>query len=84
MDRLFTAIANRVSAFVGQPIAFMIALTIVIVWGVTGPVFQYSDTWQLVINTGTMTYDQVVAMIVSAYRAKYPTPTEASPTVNKH
>lgn len=53
MDRLFTAIANRVSAFVGQPIAFMIALTIVIVWGVTGPVFQYSDTWQLVINTGT-------------------------------
>lgn len=53
MDRLFTAIANRVSAFVGQPIAFILALAIVIVWGVTGPVFQYSDTWQLVINTGT-------------------------------
>ena len=45
----------------------------------------YSDDhYDLVINTGTMTYDQVVAMIVSAYRAKYPTPTEASPTVNKH
>lgn len=53
MDRLFTAIANRVSAFVGQPIAFILALAIVIVWGVTGPIFQYSDTWQLVINTGT-------------------------------
>lgn len=53
MDRLFTAIANRVSAFVGQPIAFILAVSIVIVWGVTGPIFQYSDTWQLVINTGT-------------------------------
>ena len=44
----------------------------------------YSDDhYDLVINTGTMTYDQVVAMIVSAYRAKYPTPTEPSPVVTK-
>ena len=37
----------------GEPSAFIIALGIVIVWGVTGPIFHWSDTWQLVINTGT-------------------------------
>jgi low affinity Fe/Cu permease len=53
MDRFFTAIANRIAHFVGDPIAFVIALTVVIVWAVTGPIFHYSDTWQLIINTGT-------------------------------
>lgn len=53
MDSFFTAIANRIASFVGQPSAFILALVIVIVWGVTGPIFHYSDTWQLVINTGT-------------------------------
>jgi low affinity Fe/Cu permease len=37
----------------GQPATFVIALLIVLVWAITGPVFHYSDTWQLVINTGT-------------------------------
>ena len=53
MDRLFTSIANGIARSVGDPIAFMLALATVIVWAVTGPVFHYSDTWQLVINTGT-------------------------------
>jgi low affinity Fe/Cu permease len=53
MDRFFTWIANKISRFVGDPIAFVLALTVVIVWGVTGPIFGYSDTWQLIINTGT-------------------------------
>jgi len=53
MDRLFTAIANRIASFVGQPIAFILATLTIIVWAVTGPVFRYSDTWQLIINTGT-------------------------------
>jgi len=53
MDRLFTNIANGIARFVGDPIAFMLALATVIVWAVTGPIFHYSDTWQLVINTGT-------------------------------
>ncbi len=53
MDRIFTLIASRTAAFVGQPIAFVIALSIVFVWGLTGSFFNYSDTWQLVINTGT-------------------------------
>ncbi|WP_313805104.1 low affinity iron permease family protein [Sphingobium sp.] len=53
MDRLFTAIATRISAASGQPLTFALALAIIVVWGVTGPVFGYSDTWQLIINTGT-------------------------------
>ena len=53
MDRLFTVIANRIASFVGQPFAFVISVLVVLVWGVTGPLFRYSDTWQLVINTGT-------------------------------
>jgi low affinity Fe/Cu permease len=53
MDRFFTAIATRVSAFVGQPLAFVSALAVIVLWALTGSVFAYSDTWQLVINTGT-------------------------------
>ncbi len=53
MDRFFTWIANKIARFVGDPIAFITALVVVIIWGVTGPVFHYSDTWQLIINTGT-------------------------------
>jgi low affinity Fe/Cu permease len=53
MDRFFTLIANKISQFVGDPIAFVLALSVVIIWGITGPVFHYSDTWQLIINTGT-------------------------------
>ena len=53
MDRLFTVIATRISAIVGQPLAFSLALFLILVWGITGPIFGYSDTWQLVINTAT-------------------------------
>ena len=53
MDHFFTLFASRVSAIAGQPLAFVGALMVVVVWGLTGPVFGFSDTWQLVINTGT-------------------------------
>jgi len=53
MDQVFTNIANRVSLLAGQAGAFVLAMTIIVVWGVTGPLFAWSDTWQLVINTGT-------------------------------
>ena len=52
-DRIFTSLAGRISSIAGQPMAFVIALAIIIIWGLTGPLFGYSDTWQLVINTGT-------------------------------
>ena len=53
MDRFFTWFAGRVSSLAGQPLAFAAAFGVVLIWGATGPVFGFSDTWQLVINTGT-------------------------------
>jgi low affinity Fe/Cu permease len=53
MDRIFTIVAGRIAAWAGQPYAFIIASLLIILWIVTGPIFQYSDTWQLVINTAT-------------------------------
>ena len=53
MNRLFEHLAARVAAWAGRPLAFALALTTIIVWAVTGPLFRWSDTWQLVINTGT-------------------------------
>jgi low affinity Fe/Cu permease len=53
MGRLFERFAQAVAGWTGRPPAFAIACIVVMVWGVTGPVFKYSDTWQLVINTGT-------------------------------
>jgi low affinity Fe/Cu permease len=53
MDRLFTMIAARIAGWAGQPAAFIIAAGTVIAWGMSGPLFGFSDTWQLVINTST-------------------------------
>ena len=53
LGKMFGDIANRTSQAAGRASTFMIAAGIVIVWAVTGPLFNYSDTWQLVINTGT-------------------------------
>jgi low affinity Fe/Cu permease len=49
----FTRAAKWASRASGRPITFMIAVTIILVWAITGPIFHFSDTWQLVINTGT-------------------------------
>ena len=53
MDKFFTFCATRISTVTGQPIAFVVAVALIVIWGVTGPVFAYSDTWQLVVNTAT-------------------------------
>ena len=53
MSHMFEHLAARVAAATGRPFAFALALSVIIVWGVTGPLFHWSDTWQLVINTGT-------------------------------
>jgi low affinity Fe/Cu permease len=51
--KLFSEIANAVARQSGRPVAFTIAVLTIVVWAVTGPIFGYSDTWQLIINTGT-------------------------------
>ena len=50
---IFGRFANAVANASGQPTGFVLALLVVLIWGITGPYFHYSDTWQLVINTGT-------------------------------
>jgi low affinity Fe/Cu permease len=49
----FTRFANAVARATGRPVSFMVCCMIVAVWAITGPLFKFSDTWQLVINTGT-------------------------------
>ncbi len=49
----FSKFAQRTAIWTGHPVAFLLAMTLIVVWVVTGPIFHYSDTWQLVINTGT-------------------------------
>jgi low affinity Fe/Cu permease len=53
MDRIFTRLAGSIALFAGQPLAFVIALVAIMIWGITGPIFHYSDTWQLIVNTAT-------------------------------
>ena len=53
MRRFFNWCATKTSAGAGHPITFSAAVAVIIIWAATGPVFRYSDTWQLVINTGT-------------------------------
>ncbi len=50
---LFERVANRITCWTGSGPAFGIAALVVVVWGLSGPFFHYSETWQLVINTGT-------------------------------
>jgi len=53
LNEAFSEIASEVSRLTGRPLAFLACCAIVVVWALTGPVFHYSDTWQLIINTGT-------------------------------
>jgi low affinity Fe/Cu permease len=53
VEEVFTRAANRVAHAAGMPATFILCCGIVVIWAVTGPVFDFSDTWQLVINTGT-------------------------------
>jgi len=53
MHELFRRFAHRASVATGSVWAFVLAVLVIVVWAVTGPVFHYTDTWQLVINTGT-------------------------------
>ena len=52
-ESVFTHLAKRASRAAGHPATFTAALLIILIWAVTGPIFGYSDTWQLVINTST-------------------------------
>ena len=53
MEKLFAKFANATARVTGSPAAFLVCVLLVLVWAVTGPAFNFSETWQLVINTGT-------------------------------
>jgi low affinity Fe/Cu permease len=53
MNDAFRKAAHRISILAGTPLAFSAALLVIVLWAVSGPLFAFSDTWQLVINTGT-------------------------------
>jgi low affinity Fe/Cu permease len=62
----FGRFAKVTSRAAGRPGAFMLAMTVVVMWAATGPVFGYSDTWQLVINTGTTVVTFLMVFLIQS------------------
>ncbi len=67
---LFDRFSKKVTKATGSPIAFAVAILIVIVWAVLGPVFGFSDTWQLVINTGTTIITFLMVFVIQQSQNK--------------
>jgi low affinity Fe/Cu permease len=66
MNHIFERISARVALATGQPQAFIIAALIILIWGITGPIFRWSDTWQLVINTGTTVVTFLMVFLIQS------------------
>jgi low affinity Fe/Cu permease len=64
MTDLFHRFATKVAARVGSATSFMIAVALIVVWGLTGPLFHFSDTWQLIINTGTTVVTFLIVFLI--------------------
>jgi low affinity Fe/Cu permease len=64
MKKIFSHVATLIATQSGRPITFLLAAITVVVWGITGPMFDYSDTWQLVINTGTTIITFLMVFII--------------------
>lgn len=62
----FRALAVRTSELTGHPFTFGLSLGVVVGWAATGPLFHYSDTWQLVINTGTTIVTFLMVFLIQA------------------
>ena len=66
MEDGFRRFANTCSRALGTPVAFALAVLVVAVWAVTGPLFHFSDSWQLVINTGTTVVTFLMVFLIQA------------------
>src|SRR6266705_3083631 len=64
MNRMFSVLASFVAHQSGRPVVFLVALLVIAGWAVTGPLFNYSDTWQLIINTGTTIVTFLMVFII--------------------
>jgi len=63
-NNIFRKFATGISNLVGRPFAFFFAVTIIITWAALGPMFGFSDTWQLVINTGTTIITFLIVFLI--------------------
>ena len=70
LSQAFSQAASATSRWTGRPSAFLLCCFVVIVWAVTGPVFNYSDTWQLVINTGTTVVTFLMVFLIQRAQNK--------------
>ena len=70
LSKVFASVADKVTRATGSPVASIIAMIIVIVWALLGPVFKFSDTWQLVINTGTTIITFLMVFIIQQSQNK--------------
>lgn len=66
----FEKFASKVIYITGRPNAFLIALALIIVWLITGPIFKFSDTWQLIINTGTTIVTFLMVFLIQQMQNK--------------
>ena len=62
----FTRLAKATARVTGRPSAFTVAVGVIVAWLITGPVFRFSDTWQLVINTGTTIITFLMVFLIQA------------------
>jgi len=66
----FDRFSHKVTQVTGRPIAFISAFMIIVVWGISGPLFGFSDTWQLVINTGTTIITFLMVFVIQQSQNK--------------
>ena len=62
----FTRFSKAIARTTGQPVTFAVACALIVVWAVTGPIFHFSDTWQLVINTGTTVVTFLMVFLIQS------------------
>ena len=70
MTKIFETFSAKVTKATGSSFAFIIAFVIIVVWGITGPLFGFSDTWQLVINTGTTIITFLMVFVIQQSQNK--------------
>ncbi|WP_210357300.1 low affinity iron permease family protein [Sphingomonas beigongshangi] len=64
LDKVFTCLAERTAQFAGQPIAFVVAVGLIVLWLVTGQLFHFSDGWLLVVNTATTIVTFIMVFLI--------------------
>ena len=70
LNERFEKFSHLVTLWTGSSWAFVVAVTIIIVWALTGPIFHYSDAWQLVINTGTTIVTFLMVFLIQRFQNK--------------